>query len=42
MPVELKIIQIGADLFHHEMIPAFAMSFDDYVRFLSQVTLVKV
>jgi hypothetical protein len=35
IPAELKVIQIGADPFHCEIIPAYAMTFDDYVRFLS-------
>jgi len=42
VPPELMIIQIGTNPYHHEIIPSFAMTFDDYVRFLSRVTLVKV
>src|SRR5690349_703453 len=42
IPGELNVVQVGADPFHHEVIPAFPMSFADYVRFLSHITLMKV
>jgi hypothetical protein len=42
IPAALNIIQIGRDPDHYEVIPASAMSFDDFQDLLNQIVLVPV
>lgn len=42
MPAGLRIVQIGVDPFHHEIIPDQPMPFDEYERLLGQISLAKV
>lgn len=39
LPPELKVIQVGRDSHHHEIVPVTPMSFDEYADFLSRVAL---
>jgi hypothetical protein len=39
VPGELKFVQVGRNPDHYEIIPAFAMTFDEYQRLLNQIVL---
>jgi hypothetical protein len=42
IPEGVRIVQVGKDPFHHEIIPAEPMPFDAYVELLNQIPLVPV
>ena len=42
LPAELKVIQVGRDPHHHEIVPAVPISFDEYADLLARVSLAPV
>jgi hypothetical protein len=42
LPEQLAVIQIGRDPAHHEIIPAIAMTFEQYGALLDQIVLTAV
>jgi hypothetical protein len=39
MPPELKVVQIGQDPSHHEIVPAAAITWDGYQDFIQQIAI---
>lgn len=42
LPERLRVIQVGRDPHHHEIVPAEPMPYDEYTDLLKQIVLVPV